>query len=157
MNLAMIDKNYKNCCKKYKCNQKLICEEKKKTLYLQTSSEQFTRIKVDSGIINDSSIKKCDFIIVTTNKDKIIMYVELKGRDIKMAYEQIISTYNYIKKQHNKMRYQNSYAIIIHSSSPKTLTKQQNIDNKLRNLGLRLIKGNSPLELKYNDGKIDKV
>lgn len=58
------------------------------------SNERFTRIKIDSCLINSQVVEKCDFGFIRNSNDDFY-FVELKGSDIEKALRQIISTINH--------------------------------------------------------------
>lgn len=123
---------FENFTTTYKQNQILICEEKSKKLKLETRETSFHKIKIDKGFQLNSRNKKCDFIILEAIREHICIYVELKGKKLKEAFEQIIQSYddyNSFFKQDTK-----SYATIVLSKCPKQDTSIQNLKNKLQPL-----------------------
>lgn len=140
---------FKNFTTTYKQNQILICEEKGKKLKLETRETSFNKIKIDKGFQLNSRNKKCDFIILEAIREHICIYVELKGKKLKEAFEQIIQSYddyNSLFKQDAK-----SYATIVLSKCPKQDTSIQNLKNKLRQKGFaKIFQKENLLELFYD-------
>ncbi|MCR2066120.1 hypothetical protein CUPS3785_05685 [Campylobacter upsaliensis] len=144
---------FKENSKLYKQNQILVCEEKRKKLKLETRERNFYRIKIDEGVSQDNKHKKCDFIILETMKH-ICIYVELKGKKLKDAFEQIGESYNnynsFFKKDTKR------YAVIVFSKCPKQDTSIQNLKTQLREKGFRgIFQKENLIELFYdkNDEK----
>ena len=80
------------------------CTEKGKSYYYFNDSERKVILHhMDGGVISDSSQKKCDYLLsISNNKDIIAILLELKGKDIWHALEQISVTLdtfnNYFRK-----------------------------------------------------------
>lgn len=70
----------------------LTVEEKgKKYAARNLGKECVAKIKVDGCLINDSTVAKADYLILRCDKGMAYI-VELKGRDVARACEQILST-----------------------------------------------------------------
>lgn len=81
------------------CSKKtgnLSISEKRSRLLIENNSHTLHAIKIDGGILNSSTTKKCDYLVIKSNKintlDEKLLFIELKGSDIKMAIEQISET-----------------------------------------------------------------
>ncbi len=60
------------------------------------SAEKFCRVHVDGCLIDDSALEKCDYVFLRcSNSD--IYFVELKGRDVEKAFDQIVATIGHFK------------------------------------------------------------
>ncbi|SHJ45090.1 hypothetical protein [Pseudobutyrivibrio xylanivorans] len=68
-------------------------ENKKKYLINNSLAKKLTVLKVDGGMIDNSSQTKCDYLVLQI-EDKISIFVELKGSDVKHAFEQLSETIN---------------------------------------------------------------
>lgn len=81
------------CCKK---NGNLSISEKRSSLLINNSSHLLFEVKLDGGIFKNNSRKKCDYLVIKANKsnnvNEKILFIELKGSDIKMAIQQISET-----------------------------------------------------------------
>lgn len=122
--------------KLYNKNQKLVCSEKGKRLELQTNQAEFYKIKIDNGVEQNIINRKCDFLILKAESENIWIYVELKGKRVKVAKEQILSTYERYKE--NKPKDSKYYAAIVVSKATqeiqtpkKSKTNIQNLKNEL--------------------------
>ena len=105
----------------------------------------FIKIKIDGGVEQNTTNQKCDYIII---KQNIEIFVELKGKKIQDAYEQIIASYN---KCANKNQNVKHYAAIVTSFiAPKARTQLDDIKCKLKNKGLEAFIKNMVLEVRYN-------
>lgn len=121
------------------------------------SSSKFT-LEHDSTVIvykqslhnQSSNIKLCDYLV--KHKTNWIIFVELKGCDLKKAYEQIIST-----NQIHGSGFTTKYAVVVLTRCPAMdsgtmrLIKQLERDSILTsNKRVKLIK-NKVLESKFED------
>lgn len=112
------------------------CKEHGKEFLLISTQDLFYKVKVDGGLDN-SQESKCDYLIIKASDDSIWLYVELKGKDIKKAFEQIEATHNKYKDIINQTR--KFYGAIVASRvAPKTTTKQQILISKMKNKWLYL-------------------
>lgn len=74
------------------------CEEKgKKYIYCNTKELEVINYNMDGGVIKtDRSVppgtQKCDNVIVTKENPQNAIFVELKGEDVKHAFEQLLAT-----------------------------------------------------------------
>ncbi|RZJ52236.1 MAG: hypothetical protein EOO44_12475, partial [Flavobacterium sp.] len=76
---------HQNCCTKSK-----VASENGKRFEI-VSNEDFTKIRIDNCLISSQQVQKCDFGFVRHSKDDFY-FVELKGKDVKIALSQIINT-----------------------------------------------------------------
>ncbi len=65
-------------------------KEKREYRLLNPNKEKICKIKIDNGLIQDNSIKKCDFLFLLCDESAI--FVELKGSNMLQAIRQINST-----------------------------------------------------------------
>lgn len=80
---------------KWVVRKKVSVGEKGQNYIVVFSSEQMSAVyAIDGGIIKDKKILKCDKLILASlvNEQWFELFVELKGRDIKHAIEQVEST-----------------------------------------------------------------
>ncbi|MEP6803583.1 MAG: hypothetical protein ABI892_03595 [Flavobacterium sp.] len=78
-------KAHQGCCSKSK-----VASENGKRIEI-VSDESFTKIRIDDHLIPSKRVQKCDFGFVRHFNNEFY-FVELKGKDVKTAVEQIIST-----------------------------------------------------------------
>lgn len=111
------------------CINSKVASEKGKSFEIN-SNENFTKLKIDGCIIDDVNIKKCDFGFVRISNNDFY-FVELKGKDIEKAYNQLVSTINYFQTHLVNIPIQNRYCFIVSSSGiPKCQLKIRNLKQK---------------------------
>lgn len=131
----------------YNPNSTLNCAENNKKFELKTNSVSFARVKIDGGVEQNTSNKKCDYLIIKETED-IEIFVELKGKNIQNAYEQIIQSYARYANQNANVKH---YAIIVTSHiSPNERTTLQNIKARLSNQNITPFSKNEIVKTKYN-------
>jgi len=78
----------------------IVCEEKKsKYTYRYQPNETFLKIHIDNGLIQDSSVEKCDYLLLNYATNENVhhsIFIELKGSDLLKAGRQIMSTIDQI-------------------------------------------------------------
>lgn len=84
-------------CLEYRDSRKIcVCEEKKMKYQLENDiGAIISKYHIDGGVVSkDSEIDRCDFLIVSQNCAKKIkqVFVELKGKDVIHAMEQLKSS-----------------------------------------------------------------
>lgn len=123
---------YPNCCTKSK-----VASENGKRFEI-ISEEDFTRIRIDDCLIISKELEKCDFGFVRhTNND--FYFVELKGKDIQKAYNQIVNTINYFENNLIKIPKHKQFAFIVCSKVPRLGTDIKNLKQDfLKNRGKKL-------------------
>jgi hypothetical protein len=94
------EKNYPKCTT---CSQgKLVTveENKRKYIFRNTSSKRICKIQIDGCAISNSSSKKCDYLIVVCEPQGGDLYfIELKGKDLIRAVEQLTETIQHFKSE----------------------------------------------------------
>lgn len=100
--------DYGNCTTQ--TTNKLITanEHNRKLAIKNPSAKSVRKIKVDGCLVVDSS-KRCDYmfeIIDDSASDKIgsVIYLELKGRHIQEAYEQLVATIDRFIAEHHGIK-----------------------------------------------------
>lgn len=115
---------YPICCSKTK-----VATENGKRFEIQ-SNEDFTRLKIDKCIINSDNIEKCDFGFNRSSNDDFY-FVELKGKNLEKAYDQIISTINFFQANLINIPIQKRFCFIVSSSGiPKCQLRIKNLKQK---------------------------
>jgi uncharacterized protein YjbI with pentapeptide repeats len=93
------------------------------------SQEDFTKIRIDGGVIASQQVGKCDFGFARhSNND--FYFVELKGKDIDTAFEQLKSTINIFDQQFIKIAKNQRFGFIVSSKIPKSGTDINNLKQK---------------------------
>ncbi|EDP6814194.1 hypothetical protein KJQ81_06935 [Campylobacter lari] len=115
----------------------LTCSEKGKIFSLNILAEDISmfKIKLDKGYFSEQSThKKCDYMAVDEIKN-ITIFIELKGKELDCAYQQILTTVDELQKKGLifKKKYCSAITskrkhVISNSASVKALMKQ--ISNK---------------------------
>lgn len=109
-----------SCCSKSK-----VASENGKRFEV-VSKEDFTKIRIDDCLITSKQVQKCDFGFVShLNND--FYFVELKGKDVKIALDQIISTINFFDSNFIKIPQGKRYGFIISSRNPLSSTETNNL------------------------------
>lgn len=94
------------------------------------SNEDYKKLSIDGCIIPDSDIEKCDFGFVRVSNNDFY-FVELKGKNIEKAYDQLISTINHFEANIINIPVQNRYCFIVSSSGiPKCQLRIKNLKQK---------------------------
>lgn len=118
-------------------------------LELHCNGEKFYKILIDTKDTNkiENKVTRCDYVATTTDLKKIIIYIELKGGDIKKAIEQILTTHDLLNEKFEKR-----YAAIVYTGNPQANTIMQNNTSrfKKKNFKFPLLTSSNTLRLKYN-------
>ena len=141
----------------YAENQLLVCDENNKVFYLETMDASFAKIKIDGGVEQNTTNPKCDYIIIKQVAENIEIFVELKGKNIQDAYEQIIASHNRYANTNQNVKH---YAAIVTSFiTPKTRVKLATIKSELKKKRLKPLIKNKVLKVKYNSNadSIEKI
>jgi len=90
-----------NECRK-NTNQKIISvsENKRNFTIINTKQLRINIIRVDGCLIVDNSTKRCDYLFELEAMNEVL-YVELKGKNIVKAYEQLTATIKACSDEHN--------------------------------------------------------
>ena len=139
------------------CSKKIVCEENHRKFTFHTNNFEFYKIKIDGDVEKNTTVKKCDFLIIKKDKEDIEIFIELKGKKIKDAFNQIIASY---EKYSDKSKNPKLYAAIVTSRYPSKDTSIQNKQKELAKIFKSfLFAKNNDLEVKYNfeNNAIEKV
>ncbi len=111
---------YQDCCSKSK-----VASENGKRFEI-VSNEDFTKIRIDNCLITSQQIQKCDFGFVRhSNND--FYFVELKGKDVKIALDQIISTISVFESTVIRIPKDKRFGFIISSRNPLSSAETNNL------------------------------
>jgi len=105
-------------------------ENKRKFIIKNNNAKKVNRVKVDGCLIGTQE-EKCDYLFEIYDKVNIVLviYVELKGKDIKKAYDQLVSTIKYCQEKHNEVKKKECY--VVASRVPKAGTELQVLKKNL--------------------------
>ncbi|MEN2399909.1 hypothetical protein GKZ90_0008985 [Flavobacterium sp. MC2016-06] len=109
-----------NCCSKSK-----VASENGKRFEID-SNEEFTRIRIDDCLISSQQVEKCDFGFVRHFNNEFY-FVELKGKDVKKALNQIISTISVFESTIIKIPKEKRFGFIVSSRNPLLSTETNNL------------------------------
>lgn len=131
-----IKKEHKSYFKSLNIGDRHTIEDNKTKLYLQADNKIYI-IKVDNGIIKNyqEGIRKCDYL---SYSDSDTNFIELKGSEIKEAYEQIEKTILHLQEDKDYsflIQNTNVAAFIV---SPLRQNCPKNIESKERYLCKKL-------------------
>jgi hypothetical protein len=111
----------------------LVGEKGRKAVFLNSERAQYLRIHVDGCLIKDDSTKKSDFIVTKKGVGSVV--VELKGKDLRTARQQLFATLDHEKcccwlEKRKAM-------LIVCSRVPAFTTSDANFKEECRRRGLR--------------------
>lgn len=107
------------------CSKSKVASENGKRFEI-FSNEDFTRIRIDNCLIASQQVQKCDFGFVRHSKGEFY-FVELKGKDVKIALDQIISTISIFESTIIKIPKNNRLGFIVSSRNPLSGTETNNL------------------------------
>lgn len=111
---------HQNCCIKSK-----VASENGKRFEI-VKNEDFTRIRIDNCLITSQQVQKCDFGFVRhSNND--FYFVELKGKDVNTAFDQIVSTINIFETTIVKIPKEKRFGFIVSSKNPLSGQQTNNL------------------------------
>lgn len=111
---------HQGCCLKSK-----VASENGKKFEID-SKEDFIRIQIDNCLISSRQVEKCDFGFVR-NLNEEFYFVELKGKEVKKALSQIISTISIFESTLIKIPKEKRYGFIVSSRNPLSSTETNNL------------------------------
>lgn len=112
--------SHQNCCTKSN-----VASEKGKRFEI-SSIESYTRIRIDDCLISSKLVQKCDFGFVRHSEDEFY-FVELKGKDVKTAFDQIISTITFFEINFIRIPQGKRFGFIVSSRNPLLGTETNNL------------------------------
>jgi len=121
-------------CNECKNDKIVLVKENKRSFKIINSSRVFiNKVKVDKCFIKDG--KRCDYLFeIECNNIKKVFYIELKGKDLKHAIEQILATIEVCKSSHKGIK---KYAFVILSRYPKEDSSIQKQKRLLKSQGIK--------------------
>jgi hypothetical protein len=112
----LIAAHKKDCTNKDCCIENKVAKENGKRFEI-VSIENFTKIRIDDCLILSQQLQKCDFGFVRHSNDEFY-FVELKGKDVKTAFDQIISTINIFEANFIRISKDKRFGFIVSSKNP---------------------------------------
>ncbi|WP_202702989.1 hypothetical protein [Flavobacterium sp. UGB4466] len=107
------------------CSKSKVASENGKRFEID-SKEDFTKIRIDNCLITSQQVQKCDFGFVRHfNND--FYFVELKGKDVKIALDQIISTINIFEDSVIRIPKEKRFGFIVSSRNPLSGAETNNL------------------------------
>lgn len=111
---------HQNCCTKSN-----VASENGKRFEID-SLESFTRIRIDDCLIPSKEFQKCDFGFVRHSINEFY-FVELKGKDVKTAFHQIISAITILETDIIRIPKGKRFGFIVSSRNPLSGTETNNL------------------------------
>lgn len=109
--------DYNACTEKKKSSKIVVSENKSKFIIINNKKKVIHKVKVDGCLISENS-KKCDWLFEINPKSKeLVIFLELKGVDLKHAIRQIESTIQQTKSRFDS--YLKKESIVSCRSVPK--------------------------------------
>ncbi|NJO15829.1 MAG: hypothetical protein HC877_08800 [Thioploca sp.] len=106
-------------------------ENKRKFIIENNHAKKVNKVKVDGCLIDDQR-EKCDYLFEIYDDVKLniilVIYVELKGKDVKKAYNQLVSTIKFCEDKHKRFKRE---CYIVASRVPKAGTEIQVLKKNL--------------------------
>ncbi|WP_434683891.1 hypothetical protein [Pseudanabaena minima] len=104
-NCQHFQENYRECTK---CSD--VAEENKRKYILQNPSrKKVCKVRIDGCVITSQSQRKCDYLMIVCEDEASnqtesvdLYFVELKGRDLMSAVEQLTETIKYFQSEKYK-------------------------------------------------------
>lgn len=100
------------------CSKSKVASENGKRFEI-VSNEDFTKIQIDNCLISSQQVQKCDFGFVRHFNNEFY-FVELKGKDVKKAFNQIISTIDHFENNFIRIPKDKRHGFIVSSKNPLT-------------------------------------
>lgn len=107
------------------CSKSKVASENGKRFEIN-SNEDFTRIRIDDCLIASQHVEKCDYGFVRHSNQQFY-FVELKGKEIQKAYNQIINAIDYFNTNFIVIPKSMRFGFIISSSVPKAGVSANNL------------------------------
>lgn len=123
---------YKECVTT-NCNPIITAEENNRKFILNNPSKRpVKKIKVDGCLDSHLSMtgSRCDYLFEINNPMTEVIYLELKGRNIEKAYEQLINTVAFFQNDHSHIKKRTCY--IVASKVPKSGQEIYNFKTSLK-------------------------
>lgn len=114
-------------CSQVSTNKIISTSENKRTFVIQNqNTHSIRKVKVDGCLVNDKR-KRCDYLFEIHEQFTEVIYLELKGCDVKKAIKQLESTMQICSQRHCKSK---KSCYVVASRVPKFTTEIQNLKKK---------------------------
>jgi len=111
----------------------VVSEKGRKAVFRNPEGARFLKIRVDNCLITDSSRKRSDFIVTKPNVGSVI--IELKGKNVTQAYEQLFATLRHDECQ--DWLEKRKVLLIVCSRVPAFMASDAKFREKCRKEGVR--------------------
>ncbi|VDH06024.1 hypothetical protein [Bergeyella zoohelcum] len=136
---------------KQKCSSTAICQENN-IKFILNNANGFIKVQLDGGVIPKGKEPKCcDFYFYKENEIEI--FVELKGVDVTKSFNQLESSFNHFAQKFPKIH---AFSIV-KGSLPKTNTKLQKFETKMKKKNVDFKQKTNLLITEYVDDKKDII
>ncbi len=130
-------------CRALRRDPLITVQENGRTFILRNECRQpVTQVQVDDCLITIG--ERCDWLFELVEPAPRVLFVELKGRNLKHAYAQLLTTIRQLKGQYRGYRLE---AYVVASRNPQTSAGRDLLAKELAQLGVRLTVKNVRLEL----------
>lgn len=125
------------------CGSIATCGENRREFILKNAND-FIKVRLDGGVIPEGQKPECcDFYFYKENEIEI--FVELKGKDVSKSLSQLETSIAHFSK-----KYQRRYAFsVVKSSLPRTDTRLQTFESKMKKQKINFTQKTSKLECIY--------
>ena len=154
-NCQHFQENYRDCTK---CSN--VAEEHKRKYILQNPSrKKVCKVRIDDCVITSQSQRKCDYLMIVCESEASnqlesvdLYFIELKGRDLMSAVEQLTETIKYFQAKEYKFTGKVfARAVVTRVHIPKS-----SIDTDARVLSLRKLLKKFGGDFDYNSQTFEK-
>lgn len=138
--------DFENCTKKSSQKVVSLSENGRKFILNNVAKRKLAIITVDGCLISSNTTEKCDFLIEIDEPFTVAIYIELKGKNIEKAYNQLINTMNILRTRHITTK---KICQIVASRVPKSGTNIGNLKaNMMRTHKALLQLGTNEIKMK---------
>jgi hypothetical protein len=133
-NCQEFETNYPDCTLCSDGKKITVQENKRKYILNNLSAQQVCKIQIDGCVIDDQNQRKCDYLIIvckTEDAKEEMYFIELKGKDLISAVEQLTQTIEYFKPQIIGKVF--ARAVLSRVPNPKSIENDSRV-KKLRSL-----------------------
>ncbi|HEY9701420.1 MAG TPA: hypothetical protein V6C58_03185 [Allocoleopsis sp.] len=117
-----------NKCSTVNNNKIVVVEENQRKFIINNAQGKTIRKVLVDGCLIDDHRQRCDYLFEIDDPCTLAIYVELKGKDIEKAFNQLIATLDYLSQKHKNCHKE---CYIIASKVPKAGPQVQVLKTKL--------------------------
>ncbi|MBX9724893.1 MAG: hypothetical protein K2X81_26040 [Candidatus Obscuribacterales bacterium] len=112
-------------CTKTRRDKLIAVEEKGKKFVLSNPQRvEVKQTQIDGCLYLNNKERRCDYLFEYESPSPTMIFLELKGKNIKDAYRQLISTLDTFREKRGKRKV---YCFVVASRVPKTIPGVQNL------------------------------